>query len=160
MGKAISLPVRERMVTLKQQGHTLQAISEQLKLSFAAVRNSWNRFRHLGQAGLLTPFEECGPPPPSSTNRVFRAARWLRFRHPQWGSLPDPCPACTTLWAGCSRHSYPQPMVQTGWLDPTPFPTQSSRHWPGYGGAQYLASRCQRTTQTSRWSASLLSDND
>ena len=86
MGKAIALPLRQRIVELKQQGHTLQAISQQLDLSFAAVRLIWSRFKQQGQHGLLTRFGQCGPQPPAQTNPVFRAARWLRHRHPQWGS--------------------------------------------------------------------------
>jgi hypothetical protein len=86
MGKAICLPIREQIVTLKQQGNTLQAISQQLNLSFATVRAIWSRFGQFGQAGLLTHFDQCGAPPPSPTDRVFRAARWLRYRHPRWGS--------------------------------------------------------------------------
>jgi transposase len=86
MGKAIALPLRQRIVELKQQGHSLQAISQQLDLRLAAVRLIWSRFKQLGQPGLLTRFDQCGPQPPFLTNPVFRAARWLRHRHPQWGS--------------------------------------------------------------------------
>jgi hypothetical protein len=86
MAKAISLPLRQQIVALKQQGFTLQAISQQLNLSFAAVRTIWKRFSQQGQAGLLTQFDHCGAKPPAQTDRIFRAARWLRYRHPGWGS--------------------------------------------------------------------------
>jgi transposase len=78
MGKAISLPLREQVVTLKQQGYTLQAISQQLNLSFATVRSIWGRFSQQGQTGLLTHFDRCGSKSPATTDKVFRAARWLR----------------------------------------------------------------------------------
>ena len=104
MGKAICLPLREQIVALKKQGYTLQTISQQLNLSFAAVRLIWSRFKKLGQPGLLTRFEQCGPP--ASTNGVFRAARWLRHLHPQWGS-----PLIHSLLL--RRYGQPMPTIRT-----------------------------------------------
>ncbi|MVM42153.1 hypothetical protein GO730_38200 [Spirosoma sp. HMF3257] len=86
MGKAISLPLREQIVALKQTGNTLQAIHQQLSLSFGTIRSIWKRFTQHGQAGLGTHFDHCGGKPPAATNQIFRAARWLRYRHPEWGS--------------------------------------------------------------------------
>lgn len=86
MGKAISLPIREQIVALRQQGYTLRTISQQLHMSYATVRSIWGRFSQHGQEGLCTRFDHCGTRPPGQTDRVFRAARWLRHRHADWGS--------------------------------------------------------------------------
>lgn len=86
MGKATSMAHRERVVSLKKEGYSLGAISEQLSLSRSNVRDIWTRYRQQGQAGLATSYVNCGPKGPKTLPLLRRAALWLKRCHPGWGT--------------------------------------------------------------------------
>jgi len=86
MGKATSLAHRERVVSLKKEGHSFEAISEQLTLSRSNVRDIWTRYRKQGESGLSTAYANCGTKGPKTPPLLPRAALWLRRQHPAWGT--------------------------------------------------------------------------
>lgn len=77
---------RERVVSLKKEGHSYKAISEQLSLSCSNVRDIWTRYRKQGEAGLATAYANCGPKGPKTPPLLRRAALWLKRQHPAWGT--------------------------------------------------------------------------
>jgi len=86
MGKATSMAHRQQVVNLKKEGHSYEAISEQLSLSRSNVRDIWTRYRRQGEAGLATAYANCGPKSPKTPLRLRRAALWLKRQHPAWGT--------------------------------------------------------------------------
>jgi transposase len=86
MGKATGLAYRERIIALQTEGYTLQAISQELGLTYSNVRDICHRYRREGLAGLSSHYARCGPPTRRCSPVVYRAALWLKRLHPRWGS--------------------------------------------------------------------------
>jgi hypothetical protein len=86
MPRAIPVPIRETIVQRHEAGETLAAIATALRLSLWSVRKIWRRFRDLGAQRLAPDYDRCGPRQPHSPRRLYRAALWLRRRHPTWGA--------------------------------------------------------------------------
>jgi len=84
MGHAIEMGQREQLITLKQQGHSLVAIAQQLSLSLASVRQLSARYKQ--QRHLMVSYANCGPQQASSEMLLQRASFWLKRHHPQWGA--------------------------------------------------------------------------
>ena len=62
MPAALPVPLRERMVALHEQGHSLTDIARQLEVRYATVRTWWRRYRREGPAGLRPRYDRCGAP--------------------------------------------------------------------------------------------------
>jgi hypothetical protein len=86
MPRAIPVPVRQTIVQRHEAGETLPAIAADLHLSKWSVRKVWRRFRDLGAARLAPDYDRCGPREPHTPRLLYRAALWLRRRHPTWGA--------------------------------------------------------------------------
>jgi transposase len=84
MGRAIEIGLREQLIALKQEGHRLAAISEQLNLPYATVRNLSARYKQVGH--LAVDYSRCGPQQPTSEALLQRASLWLKRHHPGWGA--------------------------------------------------------------------------
>jgi len=77
-----------RLLVVEQhlQGHSLAEIARTHKLSYATVRALWQRFKVRGRDGLAPDYSHCGRPGPRCDDRIYRAARYLKFLHRQWGA--------------------------------------------------------------------------
>lgn len=86
MGQAIGLLHREQVIALKKSGHTLLQISQELNLTYSSVRTIWGRFEKDGIAGLQTKYANCGKSSPDRSDKIYRAALWLKHIHKDWGA--------------------------------------------------------------------------
>jgi transposase len=86
MPRALPFPQREQIVQRHQQGETLAAIAQNLKVKYRTVRQWWRRFREQGEAGLKTHYDHCGPQAPRAAPAVHQAALTLKREHPPWGA--------------------------------------------------------------------------
>lgn len=85
MPSAIAMPIRQEIVRLRQQGQRYGAIGTALNLSPHSVRQIWRRFQQHGEAGLAPNYERCGHHGVKSEQLIWRAAVYLKRRHPAWG---------------------------------------------------------------------------
>lgn len=60
MGQPIHYPIRERIVLLRSQGHSIKEISAELQLSFWTIRHLLRRHRDGGDKGLGPDYSRCG----------------------------------------------------------------------------------------------------
>jgi len=86
MPRALPFPQREQIVQRHQQGETLVAIAQSLKVKYRTVRQWWRRFRQHGEAGLKTHYDHCGPKAPRAAPAVHQAALTMKREHPTWGA--------------------------------------------------------------------------
>lgn len=85
MPSAIAIPLRQEIVRLRQQGQCYVEIATTLKLSVHTVRQLWYRFQHQGAEGLTPNYARCGHQGVKSPRLIWRAAVFLKRRHPLWG---------------------------------------------------------------------------
>lgn len=85
MPTAIAVPIRQQMIELRTQGKSYQQIAEQLSQSPHSVRGICRRWRKLGAAGLAPSYERCGHRQIHFARLMWRAAIYLKRRHPDWG---------------------------------------------------------------------------
>lgn len=78
--------MRREIVQRHQQGEALCHIAEALQLSIWGVRKIWRQYRDWGEEGLAIRYPNSGPRGPRSTRLIYRAALWLKRRHPRWGA--------------------------------------------------------------------------
>ena len=86
MPLALATAVRRRIVEAHLKGESLKAIAVRENLSYSSVRVYWRRYRQRGLEGLAPSYQQCGRKGPSNTDLIYRAARYLKFRHRQWGA--------------------------------------------------------------------------
>jgi hypothetical protein len=86
MPRALPLAVREQVVQRRQQGQALVEIAGQLGLSYRTVRQTWQRFRKQGAAGLAIHYERCGPRGIRFCAAIHQRALALKREHPRWGA--------------------------------------------------------------------------
>ena len=86
MPPPLAFPLRQELVRRHQQGETLVALAEAMKIPPATVRNWWQRFRREGEAGLQTRYQHCGPQGPKAGPAVHQAALAMKRAHPTWGA--------------------------------------------------------------------------
>lgn len=86
MGQATSLVLRERIQTLRNQGSTLQSISEELAVPYGTVKHLCRRFRQLGTSGLAPDYANCGRRALACGAGHKAAALQQRAAHPLWGA--------------------------------------------------------------------------
>lgn len=85
MPLAISKPQRQAIVSHHQYGKPLGEIAQQMGLSYWGVRKIWRQYRDQGEAGLENHYARCESARCKATRLIYRAAIWLKRRHPQWG---------------------------------------------------------------------------
>ncbi|MEQ1915743.1 MAG: hypothetical protein ABL856_03355 [Gallionella sp.] len=87
MGQPIHYPIRERIVFLKSQGHSIKEISAELQLSFWTIRHLLRRHRDRGDKGLGPDYSRCGAKGQVRSNAFFyRVSCWLKRCHEDWGA--------------------------------------------------------------------------
>lgn len=79
---------RHRMIDLKQQGYTIQAVATEMGWSFACVRKWWRRYRDGGRAALDPPDRrgERGGRMSTFCDEVRQAFQTIKEAHPGWGA--------------------------------------------------------------------------
>lgn len=84
MPQAIPLAVRRQIVQRHQDNTPMTTIADELGLSYGGVRGIIERHR---QGKPLQPdYQHCGPALHKSDPLIYRAALWLKRRHPDWGA--------------------------------------------------------------------------
>jgi Homeodomain-like domain len=87
MPVALSLTLRQLIVSEKKKGKTLVQISDHYHLSYTTVCRVYGRFKAQGKQGLLTCYGNCGARQPCWQQALMRrAAVWLKRLHPLWGA--------------------------------------------------------------------------
>ena len=85
MPAALASSIRRRIIDAHLAGESLRSIAEREKLSYSSVRTYWRRYRERGYAGLSPDYKNCGHRD-RQNDVVYRAARYLKFLHRQWGA--------------------------------------------------------------------------
>jgi transposase len=128
MPRAIALAQREQIVALRNLGHSLATIAQQLGLRYRTVRHLATTYRKHGTAGLAIRYDRCGQRETAFPAPLHQAALTLKREHPPWGGglirlvldegFPKtPLPSCRTLqrWfakAGLNPARARQPAVK------------------------------------------------
>lgn len=86
MTTVIPVPLRREIVTRHQAGEPLSKIAQQLNLSVWGVRKIWRQYRDNGEAGLAIRYGQSGRSGLRGERLIYRAAVWLKRRHPGWGA--------------------------------------------------------------------------
>lgn len=86
MGQATTLVLRERIISMREEGHTLKYISEELNVPYSTVKQLCRRFRERGISGLTPDYANCGPK--ATRYDVSHQEQVLKHRsvHPRWGA--------------------------------------------------------------------------
>jgi hypothetical protein len=85
MPSAISMPIREQILSLKEQGKTYAQMGELLGLSSHSVRGICRRVQKSGKEALKPSYENCGNREIRFERLLWRSALFLKRRHPTWG---------------------------------------------------------------------------
>ncbi len=86
MGSPLSPLVKHQILSKRQSGQSLHSISKEAGVSYAAAWSLWDRFQKEGQSALKPRYENNGRKGPGRDCLFFRAACWLKRRHPDWGA--------------------------------------------------------------------------
>ena len=72
------------MIEDHKAGYTVAEIVDRVKLSRSSVYNICRRYKEQGPGGLGADYSACGRP--MTDQRIYRAARYLKFLHRGWGA--------------------------------------------------------------------------
>lgn len=86
MAVAIPFGTRQQIVQMRKQGKSYQHISQQLGVSYDAVRRICKRQQQQGEAGLLPNYKRCGSEGIRLSAFYHRVSLWLKRAHPLWGA--------------------------------------------------------------------------
>lgn len=86
MGQATTLLLRERIISMRDEGETLRSISDQLYIPYSTVKHLCRRFRERGAAGLSPDYANCGPKSPRYKASHQEQVLEHRSVHPRWGA--------------------------------------------------------------------------
>jgi|GEM_PF-3455072 len=101
MGRAIEMGQGEQLITLKQQGQSLEAIAQQLNLSLSTIRQLSARFKQqCHRFGGLIKSHVCQLWTPTSPERTTPSTGQsvAQTPSPPMGYPPDPTQTVQTLW--------------------------------------------------------------
>lgn len=82
MGAPTPLWIREQLVTGRLKGLSTAELANRHHVSESTVRAIWRRYRSNQQ--LAADYSRCGRP--VSEERLYRSARFLKYRHRDWGA--------------------------------------------------------------------------
>ena len=86
MAAALSLATRRRLVKAYRNGQSYRALAQEFGVSYHTVATLCQRFDQEGEAGLRPRYDRCGSTGIRSDALLYRAALWLKRRHPRWGA--------------------------------------------------------------------------
>lgn len=134
MGRPTEPGQRGQLIALKEKGHPLAAISENLTLPFATVGNLSALYQRQGH--LAGGYPNRGPKQPTSEALLLRAGRWLNRHHPPWGApLSRLKPGERYGRQRTPFGANPTRLVSPTALNQTPFASSPTPHRPGQGGS-------------------------
>lgn len=84
MPAALSMRERREIVSMREQGHSLQAIAEELGRNYETVRRIYHRYQQSGE--LEANYEQCCHPGIRSREAVYERAIQLKQAHAKWGA--------------------------------------------------------------------------
>lgn len=84
MPKPIAVAIRRQIVERREQGEQLSHIARGMSMPYESVRKVWRVYRREGR--IHPNYEACGKRGVKASQRVYRAAIWLKRRHPTWGA--------------------------------------------------------------------------
>ena len=88
MPRAISLAVREQIISLHRQQYSAVAISQQLQVKVGSIHRLIQRYKADSSRSLQPGYQHCGAKKPKVNEALLRAGLWLKRLHPSWGA---PC---------------------------------------------------------------------
>lgn len=108
MAAALPPATRRRILQGYLAGQAYSALANAFRVNVRTVRSLCQRFEAEGEAGLVPRYAQCGPKQIRSDRLLYRAACFLKRRHPKWGAAfiqlqleeryPDmPLPAVRTM---------------------------------------------------------------
>jgi len=86
MPRALPLPLREQIIALRCQGHSLAQVARTLHVKEHTVRHLWERYQQRGSLGLETDYARCGRSGCRFPPALFTAALEMKRQHPRWGA--------------------------------------------------------------------------
>lgn len=86
MGQALNKTLRLEIISLRKNGTSFKKISQDLGLHYNTVRKIWKRHEQEGEQGLVPKYSNCGKPSLVSDYRFYRASKWLKRHHQDWGA--------------------------------------------------------------------------
>src|ERR1700741_3695593 len=86
MPEIVKVPIREMIVKKHKEGRSLREIAQQLSISQSPERQIWRRYRDRGEEGLKPDYQRGGRRGPRTEKLIYRAAIYLKKRHPKWGA--------------------------------------------------------------------------
>lgn len=84
MPAALSMGERRQIVSMREQGASLQSIAEELGRDYETVRKIYHRYKHSGQ--LEANYAKCSQAGIRSREVVYERAIQLKQAHPKWGA--------------------------------------------------------------------------
>ena len=82
MGASTPLWIRKQLVADRRSGLSVSELAVRYKISESTARAIWRRYQSLKP--LAADYSRCGRPP--SDQRIYRGARYLKYRHRSWGA--------------------------------------------------------------------------
>ena len=84
MPKPIPVAIRRQIVERREGGERLKGIANDLMMPYESVRKVWGVYRREGR--IHANYQACGKREVKASQRVYRAAIWLKRQHPTWGA--------------------------------------------------------------------------
>ena len=86
MPVAIDLARRRKLVQAYEQGHSYARLAQEFHLAYNTVRTLCIRYVRDGESGIVPRYGACGPQEVKHDPLIYRAACYLKRRHPKWGA--------------------------------------------------------------------------
>ena len=87
MGQALSMPIRQKIAYLNEQGTSYLQLKKDFKVAYNTIRNLCRAYKDLGIAGLQPKYGNCGNKGKiRSSTFIHRCCIFLRKKHPSWGA--------------------------------------------------------------------------
>ena len=86
MGAALPYSLRRRIIDGYLAGKSCAALAREFDVAYQSVRVLCRRYDRDGEAGLMPRYDRCGQGGVRSDRLLYRAACWLKRKHPSWGA--------------------------------------------------------------------------
>ncbi|WP_338868335.1 helix-turn-helix domain-containing protein [Spirosoma sp. SC4-14] len=86
MAVAIPFATRQQIAQMRDQGKLYRQISQELGVSYDAVRRICKRQAQQGEEGLVPHYKQCGTKGIRLAAFYHRVSLWLKRAHPLWGA--------------------------------------------------------------------------
>lgn len=86
MAVAIPFATRQQIVQIRALGKSYRQLSQELGVSYDAVRRICKRQQQQGEVGLIPRYKQCGITGIRLSTFYHRVSLWLKRSHPLWGA--------------------------------------------------------------------------